>query len=491
VLSVAALLAVRFDGRAFTASRALRRTEQVGLVALGLACLWMSWHVLAHPTAAPINAQSPVALAMFSREPAERELPAGTPTPADWGPPGDFTPQWKPIEKISRRFNVILMVMESVRDDVVWPSPTAVPMPRLAALAPNAAVFTRAYAHAPRSRKALEALMFGVYPTTSWRGQKVVKEGFGLESLPEAWKKAGLRTAFLTPWETGFDRFGDVVANRGFETVLDSGTLGGPDDGALVPALDRFLEKSSAPFGAILWTRQTHGPYKLPPPKVNRSPLNTFEAYRETIEYTDGVIGDLVDMLKRRGRWEDTVLILVGDHGQSFDEHFDSGHGHGRRVYETSSRVPLLFINPVLFHGERDDRVVEQMDVCATAAWLAGDERRQFNVGSVVFLQKPSATAYLLNTFDGFAGGVVVNELKYSYGAGEDNQPAVERLFDVVADPGELHDLSAQRRPEAEALKRRFFGWYSTWQGRWEGVSYLPQNSGSSAVRETLLGSAR
>jgi arylsulfatase len=178
------------------------------------------------------------------------------------------------------------------------------------------------------------------------------------------------------------------------------------------------------------------------------------------------LLGEVVALLKRRGLFEQTVLIVTGDHGDAFNEHPDSSIGHGFRLYEESIHVPLLFINPVLFHGERDDRIVRQLDIPATAAWLAGSGP-QLNVGSAVFFERPANVAYMLNGDKDFVGAIVVDDRKLMVtlpqGGGKDI-----KLFDLHSDPAEQHDLAAGEPAKTRALEQRFFGWFKVWRDRWE-----------------------
>ena len=89
--------------------------------------------------------------------------------------------------------------------------------------------------------------------------------------------------------------------------------------------------------------------------------------------------------------------MLVGDHGEAFEEHPEQGHlGHGDWLFEQSVHIPLIFWSPTLFHGERDDRLVQQKDVAATLSWLAGDARPTLSFGqSVFFFAKPTESVYL------------------------------------------------------------------------------------------------
>jgi arylsulfatase A-like enzyme len=202
------------------------------------------------------------------------------------------------------------------------------------------------------------------------------------------------------------------------------------------------------------------------------------------------VIGDLVSLLERRGLKQNTVMVLVADHGESFSEHPESARGHGDWLFEATAHVPLIFINPLLFHGERDERIVQQKDVAATIAWLAGDEHPDLNVGSSVFFQKPTETAYLLSHLDtsSLRGALVRGRLKYVFREASEGLPGDDRLFDIISDPAETVNLWRDRPIEARQMKDRYFGWLSYWNQRWMTVQLSTQVSDRRWMDATLLG---
>ena len=104
--------------------------------------------------------------------------------------------------------------------------------------------------------------------------------------------------------------------------------------------------------------------------------------YEETMAHADHQLGELVEQLKARGEWEDTVLIVTSDHGHpagSFSR-FGRGlldpappHWEGALAGSYRSRVPLLIVWPAGITGNvrRADRV-SLIDLLPTVLDLAG-----------------------------------------------------------------------------------------------------------------------
>jgi hypothetical protein len=76
------------------------------------------------------------------------------------------------------------------------------------------------------------------------------------------------------------------------------------------------------------------------------------------------------------------------------------------------------------------------------------------------------------------------------YVAPTGTKPADERLYDVVADPGERHDLWTERQEEGRALKARYFGWLQYWSERWGTVEHNGAVKDREALYRELFGVA-
>jgi arylsulfatase A-like enzyme len=68
------------------------------------------------------------------------------------------------------------------------------------------------------------------------------------------------------------------------------------------------------------------------------------DRYDGEIQYMDHHIGRLLGALRDNGRYENALIIVVGDHGELFGEH--GVMGHGRWLYEEVIRVPLIIRHP-------------------------------------------------------------------------------------------------------------------------------------------------
>src|SRR6266446_1177939 len=80
-----------------------------------------------------------------------------------------------------------------------------------------------------------------------------------------------------------------------------------------------------------------HDPYEPPPPY---SQTYKDRLYDGEIAYADSVIGGFVGYLKKTGRYDNALIVVVGDHGEGLGEHREDTHGIF--LYDSTTHVPLL-----------------------------------------------------------------------------------------------------------------------------------------------------
>jgi arylsulfatase A-like enzyme len=76
--------------------------------------------------------------------------------------------------------------------------------------------------------------------------------------------------------------------------------------------------------------------------------------YDGAVRYLDRHVGRIVDTLRETGRWDDTLLVVTGDHGEMLGERGLLGHGY---LYEPGVRVPLVVRPPGGDRRELTERV--------------------------------------------------------------------------------------------------------------------------------------
>lgn len=87
----------------------------------------------------------------------------------------------------------------------------------------------------------------------------------------------------------------------------------------------------------------------------------------------DANIGRVITFLKDSGQYDDTLIVLMADHGEMLGDHHMWGKQH---VYDSAYRVPLIIRDPAQSaqHGTQVDAMVEAVDIAPTLLDLIGAE---------------------------------------------------------------------------------------------------------------------
>ena len=185
--------------------------------------------------------------------------------------------------------------------------------------------------------------------------------------------------------------------------------------------------------------------------------------YAEALAALDGEIGLLLADLEKRGVLDETLVVVLADHGEELGER--GGIEHGHTLKEELLHVPYIWRLPASWRGPglRHERaMVETRTLAPTLMTLVGQP-----VPATV--SAPSLLPWLV--------GRPPAEPPYKVLAAESNgmfsirnerfklvaQPAKKsfELYDLEADPGERHDVAAERPAEVEALRSAFRAWHA------------------------------
>jgi arylsulfatase A-like enzyme len=105
--------------------------------------------------------------------------------------------------------------------------------------------------------------------------------------------------------------------------------------------------------------------------------------YDASVRYLDAQLGRLFDWLRRTGRDERTVVVVVADHGEYLGEHGLLKHMYFH--FEEALRVPMIVAGPGVPAGEVRTDPVSLIDVFATICDLTGVEAPDATTGRSVF----------------------------------------------------------------------------------------------------------
>lgn len=454
------------------------------VVALGTVGLWFAARRL-RPVARPRNSLGLyLAIAVLAAVPAYGPALAGA-----WSG-GARTPAGIPPDLRSQP-NVVFIMADTLRADrLSCYGYTANQTPHMDALARDGVRYIQMSAQASWTKPSVATMLTSLYPSSHQAIRKADMLPADVVMLSEVLQERGYYTA-------GFANNVNVAATFNFHQGYDEYVF-------LEPSYYLFATESSSQLAiyqglrrvSALLTPGTYPQYFYQPAEVvNAHVLPWLEAHRDTrfflfihymdphdpyfehpfngrgyarvanqnpdpalapamsraydgeVAYLDEHLGQLFAALKKWGLYNNTLILLVGDHGEEFQEH--GGWWHGTTLYEEQLAVPLIIKYPQQAHaGTVDDgfarcldlapTVVDVLGVPAPATWqgvslcpgasvprpeaLFAEEDHEGNV--LQSLRTPHRKLIIAN--EGNPRGL----------------PTVE-LFDLRADPGEHHNLAA------------------------------------------------
>lgn len=309
-----------------------------------------------------------------------------------------------------KRPNILLILVDTLRADHLgaygYPRPTS---PELDAFAQENLVFDYALATTPFTPASVASLFTGVYSSSHGmmfhEGMAVARKQLmrlsdSFDTLAEVLQRTGYTTAAVStnPW------IQDTFAyNQGFEQFvrLEEGKLSTAQsvNSSAAKILDGW-KGSEKPFFLYLHYIDPHAPYR--PPREYRDIFHGPVAglgytgpaaieiglYDNEIRYMSYSMGELFNDLKKRGLYEDLVIVFLSDHGEQFSEH--GNRRHGFRVYNEEIHVPLI----IKTKGKqgRVSTTASLVDVYPTLLSLAGTSSDE-NLPGVNLLDTHSLTS--------------------------------------------------------------------------------------------------
>src|SRR5207248_3189090 len=121
----------------------------------------------------------------------------------------------------------------------------------------------------------------------------------------------------------------DVIRDRGFEDLYDAGDIGGEHEssfGVEEPAtVTRMLEwlahlPADQPFFLTYLPIAGHHPYFTPEPHAFADDTDRHR-YLNALHYADQSLAHLIEGMQQLGKYENTVFVICGDHGEAFGQH--------------------------------------------------------------------------------------------------------------------------------------------------------------------------
>lgn len=384
-----------------------------------------------------------------------------------------------PALKDGARPNILLIATDTLRADALGaygfePSVT----PALDRLAAESDVFLNAFSTNNSTNPSFSSLMTGTWARDHQVYNQTTRLAPSAQTLTELLQESGYTTRGIVSARhlgrasginQGFDEFVHAEGQFFAETVVHEVMDWAQEDTA---------EKAgeNVPFFYFLHLFDAHVPHNPPnpyqlglyteePPKL-REP-ETWKAFREEgplelaseeratldghtglypseVAYLDWQLGRLLEFFRSRGLLENTVVVLVSDHGETLGErgHFFDHIG----LYDITTRVPLMIRWPEAPVGRRIESLVQHNDLFPTLLGVAGLSSPWGDEPDLQALAERGRRAVFSE--ENNRDSVMVRTLEHKLVLLENGD---RWLFDMRSDPGETENLAGTGLPvEAE-----------------------------------------
>ena len=429
---------------------------------------------------------------------------------------------------IPGRPNVLLVTLDTTRaDHLSCYGYFRETTPDLDALASESVVFERCLAPMSTTLPTHTSLFTGVWPEehgvlSNIRENMVYERDPELVTLAEVFADAGYDTAAFV---SAFPLRPEVQLTDGFASydAPDPGRRERSAETTTLRALAWLDQPREAPF--FLWVHyfDPHNPHRTPDRdfRVHQTDRALREwlaersvassSYRHVIKRTEK--GRAVDLLKdangyddellymdhhlgrileevRGSSWDETIVIVVGDHGEGLNQHREAGHGF---AWDEQLRVPLILRAPGLA-ARREGALVSVVDVGPTLLGmleLPGEERFLERSRGVDVLDAAYRTRPLLGQSSqraartGFREDVAITTQDWKYMRRSDGG---EALYDLQRDPHELHDVAVLHPELVDELRRTADRLLEEQRGRGGGSRRAATRAETEALRRLGYG---
>lgn len=297
----------------------------------------------------------------------------------------------------TERPNIVFLLLESFTAnaiEVLGGTPGATPA--LNALAREGILFSNIYSTSSRSDRGMVAAISALPSHPSVAIIKYPSKMMAHPCFPKDLEAEGYSTRYYYAGDINFGGFRSYVTMSFQDMVTEDDFSGeairnrfkwGVHDQYMFDRLYEDLQEAPQPFMYMAFNMSSHEPFNVPGKAVFPGE-DTEHKFLNAIHYSDSCIGDFMSKCKKSGLWDNTLFILMADHGT---RHI----GHKAPEEPATYRIPLILTGGVL--NVRDsviDKIGSQTDMVATLLAQMGLEHAQYSFSRNLLADIPTPFAF-------------------------------------------------------------------------------------------------
>ncbi len=263
--------------------------------------------------------------------------------------------------------NIIIIILESFTAKWVGclggvPHVT----PNLDSIAAHGLLFTNIYAAGDRSEKGQVAVLSG-YPNQAINSIiKTPTKTINLPSINQSLETIGYHSSYTYGGELEFANIKSYLVNIKMDQLTDKysfpvserTTSWGVHDQYVLDEFYKDIHTKKQPFFATLFTLSSHEPFDVPmKPHFKGNDETTL--FKNSVYYTDSIVGSFMNRLKKDSLWNNTLVVFVADHGHPLP-------GHDPVDRPSKFHIPLIFSGGALTMKGRVNTIGSQTDIATT-----------------------------------------------------------------------------------------------------------------------------
>ncbi len=379
------------------------------------------------------------------------------------------------------RSNVLFITIDTLRaDHVGCYGYKGVRTPNVDALAADGVRFDDAITPVPITLPSHTVMFTGTYPMYSGMHDFSANVLNAQQpTLATVLKDHGYQTGAVVAAAVLDSRFG---LNRGFDFYYDHFDFSRLQESNLDEmerpgnlVADRTLEWLATNAGSVNSASRTkpfffwmhlydpHAPYRPPEPYATEYKSAPYDG---EIAFADSQVGRVIAWLKQHKLYDNTLIVLSGDHGEGLGEHGEQTHGFF--IYRSTLHVPLIVKLPLASKQSTVSTSVSTVDLMPTVLdALAVAIPSQVQGHSLLPLLKSATAAKsateLSTPRSSLYAETFLPRLHFNWselrGLQAGHYHFIEapkpELYDIAADPGELHNLFAEKKAVAGELRSK------------------------------------
>jgi phosphoglycerol transferase MdoB-like AlkP superfamily enzyme len=278
----------------------------------------------------------------------------------------------------SKPTNVIMIIWESFTEKALHYSLEGKEVtPHFNQMVGEGIYFSNVYACGDRTNKGIPAILSGYYSLPNTTIIHSPAKSSKLKVLSQAFREKGYSTPFFYGGEPEFANIKSYLLHGGFDPIVskndftskDMNSKWGAHDGIVMQRVFADLIQTPKPFFATWLTLSSHEPFETPTPSIYKQ-NDILAQFMNSLHYTDQVIADFISKCKQQPWWNNTLVIITGDHGHRLPKASQQADDF---------RIPMLWLGGALLkNGLVNNRVISQVDIATTLSFQAGLDTTHF-----------------------------------------------------------------------------------------------------------------